>query len=101
MSSKDLKNDYDFNAQVKLITAKKEAEQIQRSMLNYRSSCIELMNKIIQQKNVKHTTTQNEFNKLFRDMTSLNRKLFILRKLVKEFRQARSKIISVKNKEPK
>lgn len=96
----EIKNDYDFNAQVKLIAGKKEAQIALRTIRQYRFDCIEVMNKIISLKRLSHESTNAQFEKLLKEMTKLHRKLYIMRKTLNEFKAARRKIMSVKNKDP-
>ena len=94
----DLKHDYDYNEQIKLVQAKSEARQLLRKIKEYRQRIIVTMNGLIELKKVTHRTKKTDIEKLARQMTALNRQCFIYRKMLSELMQARRKIMSVKNK---
>ena len=97
---KDLKNDYDYNKEIKIVQAKTEAKQLTRKLAEYRSNLIGSMNAIIRLKNVKHVTALKDIEELTKQMTKLNRQAFIFRKMLTELKHLRKTLMLRKNNEP-
>lgn len=89
----DIKNDYNYDQEIKRLQAKTEARQVLGKAVYQRSECIRVMNEIIALKKITHSTDIKKIKELEKLMTILNRKTFIFRKLLVELKAARKKLV--------